>query len=40
LKKAGKLQTVETKQVGISKGNINYQLSLPGQGVTLLKFTW
>ena len=40
LEKAGKLQTVETKQVAISKGNINYQLSLPGQGVTLLKFTW
>ena len=40
LEKAGKLQTVETnKQVAISKGNINYQLSSAGQGVALLKFT-
>ena len=41
LEKAGKLQTVETgKQVTIVKGAIKYQLSLAGQGVTLLKFNW
>jgi xylan 1,4-beta-xylosidase len=41
LEKAGKLQTIETgKPVRIAKGAINYQLSLAGQGVVLLKFTW
>ncbi|MEO7489719.1 MAG: beta-xylosidase, partial [Ferruginibacter sp.] len=41
LEKAGKLQTIETgKKVIIANGNINYQLSLAGQGVALLKFTW
>jgi xylan 1,4-beta-xylosidase len=41
LEKAGKLQTVETgKPVTVAKGAINYQLSLAGRGVALLKFTW
>jgi xylan 1,4-beta-xylosidase len=41
LEKAGKLQTIETgKPVKIAEGATNYQLSLAGQGVALLKFTW
>jgi xylan 1,4-beta-xylosidase len=41
LEKAGKLQTVETnKQLTVAKGSLHYQLSLTGQGVALLKFTW